>query len=435
MGEILLKIEVSLKMSEDGVKINNLLYQLRKFMKVLYFGILREVFKALEYKAIKELQEKHPERYVKNGKRYKPRHIKTSYGIFDYKLALVLDKEEKKTITPLPESIGLSAYVRNTKEAAEGGSGLVCHLSYRKSSSEVERIVGTEISKSELHREIQQLGEHIGEWQDLRKTPYRFLMVDGTGVRLQGSDKKTEMRWALASTGEKDKFEPVGVWINKSWQQIRRDIEKRLDYSGIEVLFSDGGPGIEDNLLGDGMRHQRCVWHGDRDFAYLLYMDGLKKLAQEKFKEKMGTIPAMGMTKAKLEKLKPEDIPKVKKLVKKSTEGFHELLEILDKDKYPKARKYIENLSDNIMTFFDVWLSDGSCIPLNTNAIENVFSQVKNRIWTVGKRWSERGLMNWLKVMMKKIFFPETWDKLWEEYLGLDPNLSFELVEVKYQWV
>ena len=434
MQEILLKFEVSLKMSDDGIKINNLLYQLRKFMQVLFFGILGEIFNALESRAVKELKEKHPGRYNRNGKRQKPRQIKTSYGMFNYKFVLVFDKEKKNTITPLPGIIGLSAYERNTREAAEGGAGLVCHLSYRKSSAEVERIMGTQISKSELHREIQELGEHIGEWPDLKEIPYRFLMVDGTGVRIQGSDKKIEMRWALASKGEKDKFEPVGVWINESWKNIRKDLQARMNYSGIEVLFSDGGAGIEDNLLTKGMRHQRCIWHGNRDFAFLLYKDGLKKVGQEKFKDKLGSIPAMKMTKMKLERLNPEDIPNVTKMAKKTTEGFEELLEMLDENKYPNARTYIENLSRNVSVFFDIWLSDNSCIPLNSNAIENAFSQVKNRIWAVGKRWSEQGLMNWLKIMMKKTFFPETWNKLWEEYLGLDSSLRFELLKVKHQW-
>lgn len=435
MKKILLKFEVSLKMSDEEIKINNLLYRLRKFMPMLYFGILREVFKALEDKVIAEIKENNPGRYNRNGKRHKARQLKTSYGIFRYNYALVFDKYDKKTITPLPEIIGLPAYERNIKEAAEGGAGLVCHLSYRKSSSEVERIMGTQISKSELHREIQDLGKHIGAWPDLKEIPYRFLMVDGTGVRIQGSKKKVEMRWALASTGEKNKFEPVGVWINETWGTIRKDLENRLKYTGIEVLFSDGGPGIGENLKAEGMRHQRCIWHGKRDFAYLLYVDGLKKAGQEKFKDKLGSIPAMKMTKAKLERLNTEDIPKVREMVKKTTDGFEELIEMLDENKYPSARTYIENLSKNVMAFFEVWLSDESRIPLNTNAIENAFSQVKNRIWRVGKRWSEEGLLNWLKVFLKKVFFPETWNKLWEKYLGLDSSLSFELLKIKHKWV
>ena len=87
--------------------------------------------------------------------------------------------------------------------------------------------------------------------------------------------------------------------------------------------------------------------------------------------------------------------PQIKEMVRKSEEGFEQLLEILDKEKYPRARRYIERLSEHVTTFFDIWLSKGECIPLNTNIVESAFSKVKNRIWSIGKRWREEGLMNW----------------------------------------
>ena len=65
--------------------------------------------------------------------------------------------------------------------------------------------------------------------------------------------------------------------MDKDWRFIRKDLGKRLDYEKLEVLFSDGGPGIEQNLLSEGMKPQRCVWHGKRDFPFLLYQDGAKK--------------------------------------------------------------------------------------------------------------------------------------------------------------
>jgi len=34
----------------------------------------------------------------------------------------------------------------------------------------------------------------------------------------------------LASLGPGHKFEPVGFWIGKEWSDIRKDLEKRLDY-------------------------------------------------------------------------------------------------------------------------------------------------------------------------------------------------------------
>lgn len=61
-------------------------------------------------------------------------------------------------------------------------------------------------------------------------------MVDGTKVRLQeldkkGHGKKVEMCWVLALLKENSKFEIVGIWVDKSWQEICKDLNKRLNYS------------------------------------------------------------------------------------------------------------------------------------------------------------------------------------------------------------
>ena len=145
--------------------------------------------------------------------------------------------------------------------------------------------------------------------------PFVWLLVDGTKVHLQGAKGKdlgkVQMRWALASVGVGQAFEPVGFWIDTPWSGIRQQLAKRLDYSKLRVLFSDGEPGIAENLLSNRMRHQRCVWHGKRDFPYLLYADELKKADQKPFIDQLNAITAMTMTKAQLERLRPQDRPQV----------------------------------------------------------------------------------------------------------------------------
>ncbi|RMG74727.1 MAG: hypothetical protein D6710_01210 [Nitrospirae bacterium] len=440
MAEIMIDLRLTINVPDRGIKINNLLYQLKEFMPEVFFGILRAIFSAVEEDAIAKLKKQSPGRYVRNGRQSGKRQIRTAYGLFQYKLARLYDKRTKKTLTPLCDAIGLPRYCRHMKEAAEGGIGLVCHLSYRRSAKEIDRILGTGMSKSTLHRQVQEFSRDMCNWPELKGIPYRFLMVDGTKVRLQqqgkkGQSKKVEMRWAMASLEEKGKFELVGIWLDKSWKEIRKELEKRLNYSNLEVLFCDGGPGIEDNLLADGMRVQRCILHGKRDFPYILYADNLKKAQQKPFKDKLKSIPVMNLTQRDLELLRPEDLPEVKRLAEKTKQGFKELIDALPAEKYPTARTYIENLSRDVTTFFDFWFANKVWIRLDTNAIESGFSQVKNRIWAVGKRWSETGLMNWLKVVVKKIFFPDTWNKLWDEYLDIDTNLTINLMEVRYQWL
>ncbi|MCL0074253.1 hypothetical protein M1O50_05230, partial [Dehalococcoidia bacterium] len=204
MAEIQIDLKLTVKVPQEGMKINNLLYQLRKFMPQLFFGILQAIFSAVEEKAIAELKKASPQRYVRNGRPTSHRQIRTAYGLFRYQMARVRDKETRQTLTPLPETIGLPRYRRHMIETGEGGIGLVCHLSYRKTVKEVDRILGTDMSKSTLHRQVQVFARDRCDWPDLRKVPYRFLMVDGTKVRLQevdqkGHGKKVEMRWALAS--------------------------------------------------------------------------------------------------------------------------------------------------------------------------------------------------------------------------------------------
>ena len=441
MAEIQINLKLNLKIPEEGIKINNLLYQLRKFMAQLYFGILKAIFSAVEEETVAKLKEVSPERYVRNGRQKNHRQIRTAYGLFQYQMQMVRDKKAHKILTPLSDAVGLPRYRRHVNETGEGGIGLVCHVSYRKSVKEVDRILGTGMSKSTLHRQVQEFAQDMCDWPDLKKVPYRFLMADGTGVRLQekGSDgkhnKKGSMRWVLASLNEKENFEVVGMWIDESWEKIRRDLNQRLDYSKLEVLFSDGESGIEENLLASGMRHQRCLWHGKRQFPFLLYDDKLNKAQQKEFKDKLASIPAMNLTHARLEQLTPEDLPKVKQLAEKTKQGFKELINALPEDKYPSGRIYIENLAKDVNTFFDFWFDNKVWIPLNTNAAENAFSQVKNRIWAVGKRWSKKGLLNWLKVVVNKVFFPLNWNQLWDEYLHINSDFQINLTEVKYQWI
>ena len=114
--------------------------------------------------------------------------------------------------------------------------------------------------------------------------------------------------------------------------------------------------------------------HGKRDFPYILYLDKLKKPQQRELKDKLKSIPAMRLTRSRLEELTPEDLPRVRQLAEKTKQGFKELIEALPEEKYPAARTYIENLSRSTATFFDVWFANKVWIPLNTNAVESAFS-------------------------------------------------------------
>jgi hypothetical protein len=186
--------------------------------------------------------------------------------------------------------------------------------------------------------------------------------------------------------------------------------------------------------LRSGMKHQRCVWHGKRDFPYLLYADGVKKGKQVPWVEKLKSIPALQFTRDQLEALRPEDQPLMEKIFQQTKQGFAELVEALDRKKYPKALLYIQNLMKPVTTFLSRWLQRGEVIPLNTNAIECAFRQVCNRIKRVGRRWSQQGLLRWLKVAFYKLFKSDLWNLQWRGNRKRLPKIKLTSLQISYFW-
>jgi len=57
-----------------------------------------------------------------------------------------------------------------------------------------------------------------------------------------------------------------------------------------------------------------------------------------------------------IENISEDDKSKVHQLCQRTEDDFNRLIEMLDPDKYPKARVYTQNLSKSISTFFQWWL-------------------------------------------------------------------------------
>lgn len=437
MGEITLELRLVFEIPESELLINGLIGGLKESVGRIHGEILVTLMQAYEERLIEAMIHNDPGRYQRNGRQSKPRNLKCSLGKIAYRFAQLRDRQNGRSVMPLVEALAIPAYEQYLEEALEPGIGLTVHVSYRRASSEVERIAGQSMSHTTVHSRLQKLARSHEPFGSMKDRAFRFLVVDGTKVHLQGPAGKdlgqVEMRWAMASVGSLSRFEPVGFWIDTEWRDIRKELEERLDYSQLEVLFSDGGPGIAENLLHPGMKPQRCQWHGKREFPYFLYADGFKKAEQQSLVEKLQSVPVMTLTQRDLEKLRPEDRPLVEQMVEKTQQGFEQLLQILDPQRYPRTRIYIENLMVPVTTFLKHWLDNGEVIPLTTNAIESAFSQVNNRIKRVGRRWSEQGLLNWLKVTFYKIFQPQLWSTLWNSKKDF-PKIKLTSLQISWRW-
>ena len=439
MKELSISVEIRFQFSEESLTLSGLIVGISRSLPDIGKALMQTIMRALEEKAIAFYQQKSPGRYARNGHESKERRFRTSFGTVSYRYAQLLNVVTKKSFSPLRRALPFEPYKHYQKEALKAPINLAIHMSYQKASSEYRAILPAEVSKSTLWRHLHHFSDQMNGWPNLKKIPYRFLMVDGTGVTLMDHRKvtlgKAQLRFALASLGPGTRFDPVGFWLNRNWESISRDLHKRLDYNQLEVLFSDGEPGIRDNLQAPGMRHQRCQWHAKRDFQFILYMDGLKKPQQKPFLDFMKKIPAFSLNATTLETIKPSDVDKVKELAEKTKQDLKKLLQMLDANRYPKARAYVKHLAHSVDTFFAYWLENKTWIPFTTNAIESAFSRFTNRIKFIGKRWTEKGLFGWLNFAVKKIFFPDAWDKLWEQFLQINHAPKMIFLKTSFAWL
>jgi hypothetical protein len=256
LGEITLELRLVFEIPESGLTINGLIGGLKEAVSQIHGKILVNLMEALGEWLISTMVQRDPERYRRNGRQSKPRCLKSSLGTIPYRFAQLSDQQSGRSLMPLVEALALPAYDHYLEEALEPGIGLTVHVSYRRASSEVERIRGVSMSPSTVHRRLQEFSASHDPFGPMKDNGFRFLLVDGTKVHLQGPSGtdlgQVEMRWALASLGSPSRFEPVGFWIDTAWAQIRKELESRVDYEKLEVLFCDGGPWIEENLLHPG---------------------------------------------------------------------------------------------------------------------------------------------------------------------------------------
>ena len=438
MSEITLDLRLVFTIPKKGLTINGLIQGLKETSPKIHETILTTLMKAVEEQVIETILQKDPQRFKRNGHQNKPRCLKCSFAKISYRFAQLRDLKTRKTFQPLPKALAIPSHDQYLEEALESSMGLALHVSYRRSVSEAERIQGRAPTHTTLHTRLQEFAQNHEPFGNLKNKPFRYLLVDGTKVHLQrhrGQDLgQVEMRWALASFGPSSPFEPVGFWIDTDWKTIRKDLNQRVNYKKLKFLFSDGGPGILESLLASRMKPQRCLWHGKREFPYLLYADGAKKRKQKPFLEKMQSIPVFHFTQAHLEQLRPEDRPQIAQITQQTQKGFEELLEALDPKKYPRARVYIENLMKPVTTFLSWWLKKGEILPLTTNALESAFSQVNNRIKRIGRRWSEQGLLNWLKLTFYKVFQSDLWNQIWNHRKKRLPKIRLISIQASFAW-
>lgn len=431
-------LELNVKIEEDQLNINGLIKAVSMSQNEFGRVLLQEIVEAIDRKACNALIENDTTRYRHKG--YSKRDFRTPMGKTKIRFKKLKDLASHRIVEPGKKVLDVPQYRRWLPWCLTPAAGLLAKVSFSASSKEAIRLQGDAPSPSTIHRRLKDLVGDGSFTPYIRKRHFRYLMIDGTGARFQNrsnTEKEAfyegEIRFAFASTGENKSFELVGMWVQKSWQECASELYSRMCTDRLEVLICDGGPGIEEAFMRTGMRIQRCQWHGKRDLSFILYQDGIKKAQQEEVMKRYADIPLVGWNKEKIETLKSKDTEELEVLENKTRVAFCDLYFFLESKGYHNASVYLKNLAKPFVSFMGYLIETGKTIPATSNIIEGKISLFKNRIRSIGKRWSEQGLMRWLSIAVKKLLPEFNWESLWDNITGnpLSVQIKFSMISTK----
>lgn len=222
--------------------------------------------------------------FVRRGSR--PRKLKTSEGIIEFKLYQVTCKSCKKTFSPFPQMLGLKPRTRISTEFEEKIVKLALENSYDKTSKYIEEFTESTISHTASRNIVLKVSDNISINHEMSN--FNSILIDGTKVKSGSKERGTEVHLALAPIKKVDKNgrkynekRLLAFSIGNPLTKFKKELSK---YSCDNVIVD--GDSSYSNLIKDlfsHATHRRCIWHIPRQLSYLLYMNNVPVKDRENF--------------------------------------------------------------------------------------------------------------------------------------------------------
>jgi len=273
-----------------------------------------------------------------NGRGWRERTLKTEVGDIRLSLSRVECKGCGCVISPFLDVIGVVPWQRIQDGLKERLLELLTDLPYRRVEKQSFDFTDVFVSKTQLNRWVLE-DDWSGIVFDVNIEEIKEVFADGTKIKRQDGTKG-DLRLLIGKTTTYGKVVPIGVWIDKGWDEIGKELKETYgeeDFKG-KVLLSDGEQGIEGHLLFKDMEHQRCIWHGGRDLGYTLWKDGLDKEARDTLTGDF----------KKVITINTEDRRDIEVRLTESKEALNGLTGSLKERGLESSASYVENLSSSI---------------------------------------------------------------------------------------
>lgn len=296
-------------------------------------------------------------------------------------------------------------------------------LSYRKGGSRMVALTHLELPKSTAHRWMttenwQGLGEDVFSAETFKS--FGGILADGTGYKRQGAETtKGDLRLVMGMTNSPRKLVPLGVWVDKSWEEIDQELLKKRP-EGIQppVVVMDGEKGQE--VLGNLAQDiQRCQWHTSNQLGYFLWRDEVAKEDRDPCLQKLSGLLKIELPSGEYQAIPNELKEQIQGQLIESKQSLEKMIRTFQNKGYHAASSYLRNAAAHTFTIVEKWLELGYMPPKVISLLERVMREMGRRIKKIGASWKEKGLLSVAKVLMTRIYNPQQWKSYWEKLLDL----------------
>jgi hypothetical protein len=98
---------------------------------------------------------------------------------------------------------------------------------------------------------------------------------------------------------------------------------------------------------------------------------------------------------------------------------------------YQNARGYLQKAMDQVFTQVETWLNTGLVMPGTICTLERIVRELGRRLKKLGYGWTDEGITRAAKILLKKVYGPEDWERHREERADLGGRCRVVLQELK----
>lgn len=368
---------------------------------------------------------------IKQGYRSSPRKVKTDIGELTFRVGYVQCVECGKKWAPIMDLLEIRPKSKHTTGLERVASEAVMKTSYKRGEEDIEGRGAAPVPRSSAHRWVAQLALPASEIKQIETG-----MADGTGFK-KWPGQRGNLRIVIGFEKDK-KVRPMGIWAGKSWEDIGKEIRKRMreedkdqDVMQMKLFTQDGEVGLDAHLASLAERGQRCIWHLPRDLGYTMWRDEAPLPERKEMSAQLASLVGIEIPEEDWETIQPQDRESLRWKVAGSEKEIQQMIDQFRAKGYSKAANYLENACGQIFAHVHLWLETGIVAPRTTSILENIIRELGRRVKKLGWNWSDEGAEQMAKMVMLRRFDRELWEKYWQQELGLNGRCKIEIKGIR----